>query len=89
MRITRIEIEGRQGRYATITRRRGRSDIEVTVLTPRCPQGTLLTVTARGDEAGEKVRRAFADYLHRMLEGREGTRGDVEDYCRELERFAD
>ena len=89
MQITRMEIEGRQGRYATISRRRGSPDIEVTILTPRCPEGTAMQVAARGDETGEKVRRAFAGYLHRMLEGHDGTQGDIEEYYRELERFAD
>lgn len=89
MRITRMEIEGRRGRYATITRRRGSPDIEVTVLTPEQPDGAAMQVAARGDEAGEKVRRAFAGYLHRMLEGHDGTHSDIEGYCREIERFAD
>jgi len=89
MRITRIEIEGRQGRYATITRRRGSQNTEVTVLTPRCPAGPTMDIAARGDEVGEKVRPAFAGYLHRVLEGHEGTNGDIETYRVELERFAD
>ena len=78
MRVTRIEIEGRQGRYATITRRRGCLDMEVTVLTPECPEGVPMQVAARGDETGEKVRRAFAGYLHRMLEGHDpvGPQGE-------------
>jgi hypothetical protein len=89
MRVTRIDIEGRQGRYATICRRRGSPDIEVTVLTPERPEGAAMQVAARSDEAGEKVRRAFAGYLHRMLEGHDGTNSDIEDYYREIERFAD
>jgi len=89
MRITRIEIEGRQGRYATISRRHGSPDIEVTVLTPERPEGMPMQVAARGDETGEKVSRAFAGYLHRMLEGHEGTNSDIEGYYREVERFAD
>ena len=89
MRITRIEIEGRRGRYATITRQRGNPNIEVAVLVPERPDGMTLEVAARGDETGEKVRRAFAGYLHRQLEEYEGTNCDVEVYCRELERFAD
>ena len=89
MRITRIEIEGRRGRFATITRQRGNQNIEVTVLIPERPDGMTLEVAARGDETGEKVRRAFADYLHRQLEEYEGTNCDIEGYARELERFAD
>jgi len=89
MRITRIEIEGRQGRYATISSRRGSPDIEVVILTPRCPNGTTLEVTAGSDADGENARRRFARNLHRILEGCEGTHGDVEEYRREIERFAD
>ena len=89
MRITRIEIEGRRGRYATITRQRGNPNIEVTVLIPERPDGMTLEVAARGDETGEKVRRAFAGYLHRQLEEYEGTNCDIEVYAREIERFAD
>ena len=89
MRITRIEIEGRRGRYATITRQCGNPNIEVTVLVPERPDGMKMNVAARGDEAGEKVRRAFAGYLHRQLEEYEGTNCDIEVYTRELERFAD
>ena len=89
MRITRIEIEGRRGRFATITRQRGNPNIEVTVLVPERPEGMKMDVAARGDEAGEKVRRAFAGYLHRQLEEYEGTNCDIEGYAHELERFAD
>jgi len=89
MRITRIEIEGRRGRFATITRQRGNQNIEVTVLIPERPDGMTLEVAARGDETGEKVRRAFAGYLHRQLEEYEGTNCDIEGYAREIERFAD
>jgi hypothetical protein len=89
MRVTRIEIEGRQGCYATISRRRGSPDIEVTVLTPKRPDGIPMQVAARGDAAGEKVRRAFAGSLHRMLEGHYGTHGDIEEYYRGIERFTD
>ena len=89
MRITRIEIEGRRGRYATITRQRGNPNIEVTVLVPERPEGMKMDVAARGDESCEKVRRAFAGYLHRQLEEYEGTNCDIEVYAREIERFAD
>jgi hypothetical protein len=89
MRITKIEMEGRQGRYATLARKRGSRNIEVVVLTPERPEGMTMDVAARGDDTGEKVRRAFAGYLHRMLEEYEGTNCDIECYYRELERFAD
>ena len=89
MRTTRIEIEGRQGHYATISRRRGSPDIEVGVLTPKCPDGMTLEVTARRDADSENARCRFARNLHRILEGCEGTNSDIEDYYREIERFAD
>ena len=89
MKVTRIDLEGRSGRYATIRRQRGSQDIDVTILTPDRPEGLPMQVAARGDETGEKVRRAFAGYLHRMLEGHDGTNSMVHEYFRELERFAD
>ena len=89
MRTTRIEIEGRPGRYATMSRKVGSRDIEVTVLTPERPKGKTTLLTAGSDEASEKVRRKFAARLHLQLEGYDGTNCDVECYQRELERFVD
>ena len=86
MRITRIEIEGSEGRYATITRRLASPWIEITVLTPSRPEGRgrLVAADADGSELWNEARD-----LHHAVEGRQGTNSDIHDYFRELQRFAD
>lgn len=86
MRITRIDIEGRQGRYATITRRRDSRWIEVTILTPYQPDGKQHRIAA---DADERDLWNQARNLHVAIEGRDGTNSDIHDYLRELQRFAD
>ena len=51
MRITRIDIEGRQGRYATMTRPQGSQWIEITILTPYQPNGKEHRIAANADES--------------------------------------
>ncbi len=86
MRITRIDIEGQTGRYATIKRRIGSSTIEVEILTPDCPDGKIHAIDAKADET--TLWRAAND-LHHALEGHPGTNCDVHDYYREIQRLAD
>ena len=86
MRITRIDIEGRQGRYATITRRQGSRWIEVTILTPQKPDGKDHRIAADADES-ELWNQARN--LQHALDGVVGTNGDIDGYYRELQRFAD
>ncbi len=86
MRITKIEIEGREGRYATIARRRPGRWIEVTILTPYQPDGQIHRIAA---DAGEDDLWHQAANLQRTLDGVRGTGGDIDDYYRELQRFAD
>ena len=86
MRITKIEIEGREGRYATIARRRPGRWIEVTILTPYQPDGQIHRIAANAD--GDELRRQ-ARNLQTVLDGVRGTNGDIDGYFRELERFAD
>ena len=86
MRITRIEVEGREGRYAQVSRRQGDDAIEVLILTPQEPDGKVHRVRARG---GEDELRAAARNLHMVLEGHAGTHGDVRAYYDVLARFAD
>ena len=83
MRITRIDIEGRQGRYATITRRQGSRWIEVTILTPQEPDGKDHRI-ADESELWNQARN-----LQHALDGVVGTNGDIDGYYRELQRFAD
>jgi len=86
MRITRVDIEGRHGRFATLVRRTGSEHIEVTILTPQQSDGEKRLVHARSDdeELWDKARR-----LQTMLDGRRGTNGDIDGYYRELQRLAD
>jgi len=86
MKITRIDIEGRRGRFATITRRAGCEYIEVTILTPYQPNGEKHLVHARADdeELWEQAKN-----LQTILDGCLGTGSDIDSYYRELQRLAD
>ena len=86
MKVTRIDVEGCEGRYAQISRRQGSDTIQVRILTPDWPEGLVHRVRARGGE--DEVRAAARD-LHMTLEGHAGTRGDVQDYYDVLARFTD
>lgn len=86
MRITRIDVEGREGRYAQVSRRQGDEAIEVLILTPQEPDGQVHRVRAHG---GEDALRAAARDLHMALEGHAGTHGDVQAYYDVLARFTD
>jgi len=86
MRITRIDIEGREGRYATITRRNASRWIEVTILTPQEPDGKDHRITAAADES-ELWNQARN--LQHALDARVGTTGEIDGYYRQLQRFAD
>ena len=85
MRTTRIDIEGRRGRYATVSRKDGSRTINITVLTPDRPDGK----TAKANAANEDGQRCIAAWLHRELEGYEGAAGDVADYLRVIQTLAD
>lgn len=78
MRITRIDVEGEEGRYATMTRKRGTSCIEVTVLTPENPNGRVHCVEADSEED----IASMADCLHHEL--REGMRTEYHQALRHL-----
>jgi len=85
MRINRIDLEGQDGRYATIKRRRGSGFIEITVLTPDHPGGRECRVAAHDEDALFKQ----ASGLFFLLEGHRGTNSDIHEYYRELQRFTD
>ena len=86
MRITRIDIEGRPGYYATISRKQNSNTIEVTILTPEQREGEQRRIHARSDEQ-EFYRQAA--YLHQALMGGAGTNSDVHEYYTVLLRLAD
>ncbi len=86
MRITRIDIEGPEGHYAKITRQRGSHWIVVTILTPCQPDGKELRIPADADES---ELRNQARNLHLAIGGCSDASSDINDYLRELQRFAD
>ena len=85
MRTTRIEIEGRPGHYATVSRKQGARNIDITMLTPDEPDGVTIHADAR--DAGS-IRYAAA-WVQKRLDGHQGTAGDIEDYVRVVQTFAD
>jgi len=89
MRTTRIDIEGRRGRYATVSRREGARVIEITVLTPDRPGPLGGGETFNADPTNEDSQRYTAALLQKRLDGYQGTAGDVADYLRVIQAFAD
>jgi len=85
MRTTRIDVEGRPGRYATITRRQGADTIEVTILTPEHPDGRVHQVQA--DDPDDIC--SMAECLQEVLDGIRGCSGDIAEYHTILQYFAD
>lgn len=86
MKVKRIELEGREGRHASITHSSDRRRIEVLVVTPYQPEGRVHQIAADADE--DELWNQAAN-LQRALDGVRGTGGDIDDYYRELQRFAD
>ncbi|MEX2672849.1 MAG: hypothetical protein WD294_12145 [Phycisphaeraceae bacterium] len=84
MRATRIDLEGRPGHYASISRKRGSDRIDVRLLTPDTPNGRDHHVQA---DCIDDIR-SMAECLQFHLDGRRGTNSDIHGYFRELERFA-
>jgi len=89
MRTTRIDIEGRRGRYATVSRREGARVIEIVVLTPDRPGPLGGGETFNADATNEDSQRYAAALLQKRLDGYQGTAGDVADYLRVIQNFAD
>ena len=85
MRITRIDIEGQAGEYATIERKRDSDYIHVTLLTRGNPDGFDHYVMADCDED----IWSMAECMQIALDGQRGTNSMIHDYYRELQRFAD
>ncbi|MEX0655305.1 MAG: hypothetical protein WD534_04265 [Phycisphaeraceae bacterium] len=85
MRTTRVDLEGRPGHYATITRPATSEFIVVTILTPRRPDGRTHHVQADCEDD----LRSMAECLQQTLDGLRGTHSMIHEYHRELQRFAD
>jgi len=86
MRITRIDIEGNEGRYATLTRPKGSDQVTITVLTPDRPNGRQVQIPATG---GIDAIWPIARDLQHTLDGYIGTNGDIDGYCHAIEYLAD
>jgi hypothetical protein len=80
-----MDVEGAPGRYATIVRKAGSDQIEVTILTPEVPNGRIHQVQADC----EVDVWSMAECLQHHLDGARGTNSMINDYYRDLQRFAD
>ena len=85
MRINRIDFEGREGRYATASRKRDSEWIEVILLSPDLPEGREHHVTA---DCEDDIR-SMAGCLQYHLDGYRGTGSDIHDYYLELLKLSD
>ena len=90
MRITSIELAGEidKGKklpraFACISRKIDSDQIEVTILTP----GSERTHHVQAD--CEEDLWSMAECLQYHLDGCKGTNSDIDEYYRELRRFAD
>lgn len=82
MRTTRIDLEGRPGHYAIISRKRESELIDVQLLAPDTPNGRDHHVQV---DSVDDIW-SMAECLQFHLDGRHS---DIHGYLRELERFAD
>ena len=80
MRTTRIDVEGEQGE-ATITKKHGEIEIEIT------KRGKTTYVTAPADDPARIGMAARTTQMH--CDGYDGSAGDVADYRRMIECFAE
>mgnify|MGYP006311622207 CR=1 FL=1 len=85
MRTTRIDLEGQDGHYAIIQRKRGSEYITATILTPAMPNGREHHVLADCEDD----LFSMAECMQETLDGCRGTNSMVHDYFREIQRFAD
>ena len=88
MRITRLDLEGTppgSGCYAIITRKRDSDYIHVTLLTRANPDGFEHDVMADCQDD----LWSMAECMQIALDGQRGTNSEIDDYYRELQRFAD
>jgi len=83
MRITRIDFEGQNARFATLVRRRESRWIEITILTVDRPNGERLRVAA--DHEKELLR--VAERLHATLNGGLGTDADRDAIFKHLQQL--
>jgi hypothetical protein len=80
MKITRMTVEGAKG-WASITRRDGM------IHAHGDGAAGLFDLRARPDVETQQVQ--MAKHLQHVLDGYQGTQGDVADYLRAIQNFAD
>jgi hypothetical protein len=83
MRYTKIELEGRTGNFAVLSRKRDGASIEVEILKPG---GTSKQRVHAADAEG---LRAMAVKIQEALDGGEGAAADLDAYAGVLALFAD
>ena len=92
MTVKRIELEGRAGHVA-IEREGGNIRIDSTIRNPGKEQAWLTRVVSSRQlvhaDASENELWSLAQIIQRRCDGVRGTNGDIDDYYRELQRFAD
>lgn len=89
MRTRRIELEGRAGHVA-IERKRGSSTIRIDsiVAEPKNGQQAWKTWEVEARIRSEDLW-CIAQEVQRRCDGVLGTRGDIDGYYREMQRFVD
>ncbi|MEX2670911.1 MAG: hypothetical protein WD294_02245 [Phycisphaeraceae bacterium] len=85
MRITRIDIEGRPGHYAILSRKRDSDQIHVQILTPEQPNGRDHHVQA--DSRDDLW--SMAECLQFHLGGHKGDETAIHAYFLVLKQFVD
>ena len=84
MKITRIDFEGRDGRYATAQRKNNSNRMTeffvVTTMTPEHADGRDHFVNA----SCEEDIFSMAECIQLFLDGYEGTNSDIHDYYQKL-----
>jgi len=85
MRLTRIDLEGRTGYYATAKRKRYSDHIEVEILTPETPDGKIHHAKADC----EKDIRSMAECIFFHLNGHDGSNSDIYDLYMRLLPLSD
>lgn len=92
MKLTRIELEGRAGHVA-IAREGENIRIDSIMREPKDEQTWLTRVISSKQlvhaDASENELWSLAQIIQRRCDGVRGTNGDIDDYYRELQRFAD
>ena len=86
MKYVKVEIEGTKGR-AVVYRRGHEVVVEVDGSLAGGTKGQIWEFTATVSNSTEYYR--FASDLQLMLDGAPGTQGDIADYLRVIEHFAD